>query len=520
MRLTSILLGLAALVVSFFASLYAMNWLWPVGVDKPLLAKLPPLPPVARNSEILTPIAISITALRDGLDRAAPRNMGGKADNPVKDILSNADINWTVTRGPIAASGAQNALALSTPLDGKLTVLGSLSAASGTALGNALGNVLGSNAAKQLGNISIKQLNANAAIHGNVAITSRPEILPEWRIDPKLTAQVSLGDSSLVIAGAKVAVPAQVKPLIDKTVNEQLALLQQRLRNDRSLEQNSRREWAKLCRSIAVPPAAPGLPTLWLELRPVRAVAAQPRIDANNLNLMLGLQAETRVLPAETKPDCPFPARLEIVPPPERGRVNIGVPIDLPFTEVSKIVEVQLKGRTFPEDGSGSVDVTVKSASVTAAGQRLLISLLVNAKEKASYFGLGGEATIHIWGRPVLDQAQQILRLTDLELAVESDAAFGLLGAAARPAIPYLQRALEQRATIDLKNFAANAQQKISQVVADFRKSDDGIRVDASVSSVRLGSIAFDSDTLRVIAEAEGAIGVSVTSLPSLQSSN
>ncbi|MDA6865028.1 hypothetical protein OSL55_28915, partial [Escherichia coli] len=78
-------------------------------------------------------------------------------------------INWTVGRGPIAASGVQNALALSTPLDGKLTVLGSLSAASGSALGNALGNVLGNNAVKQLGSVSIKSLNASAAIHGNVA---------------------------------------------------------------------------------------------------------------------------------------------------------------------------------------------------------------------------------------------------------------------------------------------------------------------------------------------------------------
>ena len=517
MRLKIILLGLAVLVTSFAASLYAMNWLWPAAVEKPVLAKLPPLPQVARNSEILTPIAISIPALRDSLDRAAPRNIGGKADNPVSQILQNADINWTVTRGPIAASGVQNALSLSTPLDGKLTVLGSLSAASGIALGNALGNVLGSNAVKQLGSVSIKQFNASAAIHGNVGITARPEILREWRIDPKLAAQVTLGESSLTIAGAKVAVPAQVKPLIDKTVSEQMALLQQRLRNDRSLEQNARREWAKLCRSIPLPPAATGMPVLWLEMRPVRAMAAQPRIDANWVSFTLGLQAETRVLPSETKPECPFPATLDIMPQPDRGRVTIGVPIDLPFTEVSKIVELQLKGRKFPEDGSGSVDVTVKSANVSAAGQRLLISLLVNAKEKKSFLGLGGEATIHIWGRPVLDQAQQILRLTDLELAVESDSAFGLLGAAARPAVPYLQRALEQRATIDLKTFAANAQQKISSVVADMRKSDEGIRVDASVSSVRLGSIAFDSGTLRIIAEAEGAISVAVTSLPNLQ---
>ena len=114
----------------------------------------------------------------------------------------------------------------------------------------------------------------------------------------------------------------------------------------------------------------------------------------------------------------------------------------MPFTDIDKIVEAQLAGRTFPEDGSGSVDVIVKHASVTASGDRLLISLLVNAKEKKSFFGFGGEATVHIWGRPVLDQAQQTLRLTNIELAVESEAAFGLLGAAARAAMPHLQRAL------------------------------------------------------------------------------
>ena len=517
MRVSSILIGLGIVVSSFFVSLAAMNWMWPIGVTKPVLARLPPLPPVSRNSEIMTPITVSLSALRDALDRAAPRNLAGKADNPVGQILSNADINWNVTRGPIATLGSQNVLALSTPLDGKLTVAGSLSTAGGTALGNALSNVLGANAAKQIGNVSIKNLNANAAISGNVAMTARPEILPNWRIDPKLTAQVTLNDSSLTVAGAKMAVPAQVKPLIDKTVNEQIGQLQQRLRNDKSLENNARREWAKMCRSFALPAASAGMPALWLEMRPVKAVAAQPRIDASNATLMLGLQAETRVMAKETKPDCPFPATLEIVPPVDGGRVSIGIPIDLPFTEVSKIVEAQLKERTFPEDGSGSVDVTVKSASVGAAGDRLLISLLVNAKERTSYLGLGGDATIHIWGRPLLDQRQQILKLTDLELAVESDAAFGLLGAAARPAIPYLQRALEQRATIDLKNFAANAQQKIASIVSDFRKNDQGIRVEASVATVRLGGIAFDSDTLRVIAEAEGTINVSVTSIPNLQ---
>ncbi|KQW22047.1 hypothetical protein ASC80_01185 [Afipia sp. Root123D2] len=516
MRLKFILIGLAVLAVSFYASLKAMDWLWPRGVEKPVLAKLPPLPPVSRNSEIIAPVTIALTTIRDTLDRAAPRNLSGKAENPVSQILSNADISWTVTRGPVVVNGAQNALALSTPLDGKLTVLGSLSAGAGSALGDALGGLLGSNAAKQIGSVSIKSLNASAAIRGNVAMTARPEILTDWHIDPRLTAQVNLGDTTLTVAGARVAVPAQVKPVLDRTVNEQVNLLQQRLRSDRALEQSARREWTRMCRTIPLPPVNADAPPLFLEMKPTKAVAAQPRVDARNVTLMVGLQAETRITARQTKPDCPFPSTLQIVAPRDNGHVSIGVPIDLTFTEVSRIVEAQLKGRTFPDDGSGAVAVTVKAASVNAAGDRLLISLLVNAKEKKSWFGLGGEATIHIWGRPVLDQKKQLLRLADLELAVESNAAFGLLGAAARAAVPYLQHALEERATIDLKALAASAQQKLAAVITDFRKNDDGLRIDAAVTGVRLGDIAFDSTTLRVVAEATGTINVAITALPDL----
>lgn len=516
--LKTILLAIAVIVVSFFVSLKTMDWLAPRGkVAAPVLVELPPLPPAPRNSTILAPVAIALTAIRDAADRGAPRTFAGKADNPVSQVLQNADIGWTASRGPITATGAQDVLSLATPLTGKLNVTGSLSSKATGAVGDALGGLLGANVGKQIGSVNIKSLNASAEIKGNVTFTSRPRLAAAWHLEPNLAAQVTLGDTSLSVAGARVNVPAQVKPLIEKTVADQVAAVETRIRNDRAFEQSARLQWAKACRSIALQGtgSASTLPALWLELRPTRAIAAQPRVDASAVTLTLGIEAETRITPAQTKPDCPFPAIINIVPPTPGG-VRIGVPIDIPFTEINKIVEAQFAGRTFPEDGSGSVDVTVKRASVAASGDRLLISLLIKAKEKKSLFGLGGEADVHIWGKPVLDQAQQTLRLTNIELAVESEAAFGLLGAAARAAMPHLQKALADKATIDLKPFASNAQKKIAAAISDFQKNEDGVRVAAEITSLRLADIAFDSKTLRVIAEAEGAINVSVTTLPGL----
>ena len=518
MHLKMILAAVAVVAVSFVASLKLMDWVAPRGaVRPPVLAELPPLPPAPRASVVMAPVAIALSAIRDAAERGAQKSFNGKAENPVSQILQNADIGWTASRGSITATGSQDVLSLATPITGTLNVTGSLSAKATGAVGDALGGLLGGNVAKQIGGINIKNLNASAEIKGNVVITARPKIAAAWRIEPNLTAQVNLGDTSLIVAGARVNVPGQVKPLIDKTVAEQLAAVQTRMRNDPAFEQNARTQWAKACRSIPLQGtgASSTLPPLWLELRPIRAIAAQPRVDATAVTLTLGIESETRITSVETKPACPFPATITIVPPTP-GRIAIGVPIDMPFTEINKIVEAQFAGKTFPEDGSGSVDVTVKRASVAASGDRLLISLLVNAKEKKSFFGFGGEANVHIWGRPVLDQAQQTLRLTDVQLAVESEAAFGLLGAAARAAMPHLQKALAEKATVDLKPFASNAQKKIATVIADFQKNEDGIRVAAEITALRLADIAFDSKMLRVIAEAEGTISVAVSKLSGL----
>jgi hypothetical protein len=401
---------------------------------------------------------------------------------------------------------------VSTALNGTFRATGQLASQAGNLTG-ALGNLLGGRG-QGLQNLTEKTFDQRADIRGNVTVTSRPALLPAWRMEPNLVAQVAIADASLAILGVKLSVSNEVKPLLDRNVNEQVAALQARVRNDPFLEIAARREWAKMCRSIALGAAAPGMPNLWLELRPTRAFAGQPRINETALTVTIGVQAETRIVPTETKPDCPFPAQLELVPQMEQGRVNIAVPIDIPFTEVNRLLEVQLKGKTFPEDKSSAFAATVQKVNLAASGDRLLISLRVKANENKSWFGLGAEATIHVWGRPVLDRERQMLRLNDVALDVESEAAFGLLGAAARAAVPYLEKSLAEHAVVDLLPLAANARKSIEAAIADFRKSGDGVRVEAAVTSLRLVGIEFDAKTLRVIAEADGTARVAVTALP------
>jgi hypothetical protein len=478
----------------------------------------PPLQPVTRASHVVAPVAVSLAAIGHSLDTATPREFAGKNDNPVTQLLGQAEIGLTVSRGTMYATGQSNILTITTPLNGTIRITGQIGNAAGKVvggIGGAIGGLIGGgNVGKQIDNLAQKTLDQRTDFRGNVIVTSRPQLTSAWRIEPNLAGRLDFGDTSTNVAGIKVNLGNEIKSVLDPVVNNQIAVLQSRLRSDPAIERAAREQWVKMCRSLPLGGGKTGLPPLWLEMRPVRAAAAQPQVDARNVTITVGVQAETRIVPNETRPTCPFPAQLELVPPMQDGVLAVGVPIDMPFTELNKLLEPQLKGRHFPDDGSGPVDVEVLRANLSAAGDRLLIALRVKAREKKSWFGFGTEATVHIWGKPALDQENQILRLTDISLAVESEAAFGLLGTAARAAMPYVQKALADKAVIDLKPFANDARTKIAAALTEFQHVGNGVRVDAAVTGLRLTGIEFDTKTLRVIAEANGTVKVAVTQLP------
>ena len=372
--------------------------------------------------------------------------------------------------------------------------------------------MLGGNLGAQVQGLSGKAFDQHADFRGTVTAVSRPTIGANWRLAPNLTAQVNMVDVMLPIAGVKLSLSNEVRPVLDNMVREQTSTLESRVRNDPFIEKAARAEWAKLCRAIALGGAGQGMPDLWLEIRPVRAIAAQPRIDASAMTLLVGVQAETRIVPNETKPNCPFPAQLDIAPQAKEGTLDIGVPIDIPLPEVSRLIEAQVKGKTLPEDGSGSFATTIKQVVVAVSGDRLLISLLVNVK-KRGFFALGANATVHVWGKPVLDQNAQILRFADVALDVQSQAAFGVLGEAAKAAVAYLQKTLAEQAVIDLKPFAEDAKKRMAAAAAEFAGGVPGVTSEITINDLRLLGIAFDDKNLRIVADAKGNVSVAISSL-------
>ena len=546
-------IGVGALIIAIAVAgaFWAVKWFAQSGVGRrPTLAAVPPLAPVTRSSVIVTPVFISLAAIQDALEQAAPRDLSGKPNIPMPPNMTNGDIGWSLSRDPFAIKGGPEGLVLSSALRGSFRATGQMTNLPGGGFpggppggfggppggfGGPPGGFRGppggffqgppggfrgpsnqgGSAQEQPGaqNEPGKTTDQRVEISGSVMLTARPNLLPGWRLEPNLTAQVTIADASASIMGMNLNLSDAMKPMLERTINDQVAALQARLVNDPFLEQAARRAWTNICRSIPLGASAVGMPNLWLELRPTKALAAQPRIDETALTLTIGVQAETRIASNTTNPDCPFPAQLDLVPQMERGRISIDVPIDIPFNEVNRLIETQLKGKVFPVDKNGAINATVQSVNLAASDNRLLITLGIRANETRSWFGLAADATVYVWGRPVLDRERQVLRFDHIELDVESRAAFGALGAAARTQVPYLEKTLTDNAVIDLARLAANARKNIEAAIADFRNNADGVTVDTAVVDMRLAEIKFDANTLRVIAEADGTVAVTVTKL-------
>ena len=170
-------------VAAFGTALLAMNLLSPSApARQPALADSPPLKPATRTSVVVAPTAIALTAIRDALEAQAPRDLSGKRENPIGQLLQNAELGWTMSRGPLAIAGRPEGLTVMAPLNGTFRLTGQIGAQVGNQVGNitgAIGGLLNDQLGKQMGNLTGRALDQRADVRGNIVLAARPALNAE-----------------------------------------------------------------------------------------------------------------------------------------------------------------------------------------------------------------------------------------------------------------------------------------------------------------------------------------------------
>src|SRR4029078_13730400 len=118
----------------------------------------------------------------------------------------------------------------------------------------------GGDVGKQINNLAQKTLDQRTDFRGNVIVTSRPQLTSTGRIAPNLPGRLDFGDTSTNVAGIKVNLGNEIKSVLDPVVNNQIAVLQSRLRSDPAIERAAREQWVKMCRSLPLGGGKASLP--------------------------------------------------------------------------------------------------------------------------------------------------------------------------------------------------------------------------------------------------------------------
>ena len=167
MNIRTIIVGALIVVIAFIGASALLNLLWPsttpLQQGRPALVAVPPLQPLTGTSTVLAPAAIALTAIREALDAQAPRNLSGKPQNPVSQLLTNADLNFDIARGPFTVSGRPDALVVVTPLTGQFKATGTI-ASGANSVGNTIGNLVGGSVGQAVQNFAGKAFDQHADI--------------------------------------------------------------------------------------------------------------------------------------------------------------------------------------------------------------------------------------------------------------------------------------------------------------------------------------------------------------------
>src|SRR5689334_3149198 len=116
----TILIVLVGVVATAVGAYVGLEILWPASTiqNKPALAPAPPLQPVTRNSTVVAPATITLAAIQKTMEANAPRTLNGDRKGATRELPIDLTIGWLINRGPLAVSGRNDGLTVSTQLTG------------------------------------------------------------------------------------------------------------------------------------------------------------------------------------------------------------------------------------------------------------------------------------------------------------------------------------------------------------------------------------------------------------------
>ena len=433
-------------------------------------AQLAPLSPLDLPPSVFSiPVAVTLDAIRGGLNRAVPQTVSG-----AQDAALGSELRWTVTRSPIAVAGQDGALRMGGSLEGDVLI----------------DTLAGS---------------AQVGLRGRYRIDSRPKMQPNWRLNPGLTMDFSLDQARHRLLGLfDISLRGTVGAQLDRALQAQLDRLQRHVAGDDSIEQAARELWKRLCASVRISAS----PEIWLEITPGSLGAGPVRVDAEAVSLQLALHARAMIGMRETNPQCVFPERLEIGGgEPDGASIAFWLPAEAGYGRLQEAIDRSAVGLSFGDAQS----LVIEAARLAPHGRSLLLEVDFGA-QAPGWFSGRRRVSAYLAAEPVLDPQAATITLAGVAI----DTASSHIGAAVLGELAERRflASLGNPPVLDLSEWQEQLLRRANEALAGLLSaSSENVAIAAQLDGLRLERLDVGPHSMRAVAHATGTARVSIKEL-------
>lgn len=381
------------------------------------------------------PVQIPLSQVRRALEEAIPRRLKGEQAQDLAAGLEGDSYRYDVERGEVVVGFYDGRITFGFPVQGNVTLTGRLRAVP----------------------VPVRE---TIELRGSVTGSARPALKPDWKADPDPTAKLQLDRADIKVFGVPVSLRGLLEEKINPVLDRELEKAGGQLLAGLALSDKAREAWNALHFSRR---AVDG-ENLWLRFRP-DGITLSRVVEKNGvLRSGIGISGEVSVVLGQALP----PPAITPLPPPETvdggdGRFELDVPLLASPAELTALADRSLRGFRYRK---GKQELAVRSAAVSAEGERLLLTLDFDAtrgKRKSP-----GQLVLR--GRPVIDPRTRLLTFSDLEVRL---AAKDLrLRLANRLHRDDLLKAVGKRARLDLGPILGNAEREARAAILGLLPED------------------------------------------------
>ncbi|HEY9422290.1 MAG TPA: DUF4403 family protein [Thermoanaerobaculia bacterium] len=411
----------------------------------------PPAPSTeAGHASFFFPIEIPLADLRRILDESLPRHLSDEKKQEISETLRDDFYRYTLDRGDIAVGLAGELLTFEIPVRGSLTLGGRLRP---VPLGKGL------------------PVQETVDFSGTIRGTASPAITPDWRPDPRPTAQIHLAQARLrALEAFSVGVRPFLEERLNPILNRELQKAAGEMLDGLALRKRAEAVW----KSLHVSRRVQNGENLWLRFEPADMSLAPITASETALRTGIGISGRISMTLGQTAP----PAALSPLPPLRLNGVRsagfeVEIPVMASAEELSRTVDRELKGDRFRI--AGTKRLTITAASLQAEEDRLRIDL--DFQEQGARPG-----RLIVRGRPVVDPQTNILSLEDLQYDLTTGGRFLKLMDRFRRA--EMLEKLKKETRLDLTPYLDKAGRETAQALRSLLPP--GTKGEVSVSPVRI----------------------------------